>query len=789
MSLHDYGGIDGEASEIAVLPDCGWGLGTAAFGMAGDEGLRGQVLALMGRRDYQPRTKGEMSRELELHADRRSELRAVLAHLEREGVVVRGGKGRYKLRKHERNLLVGTLKMRLSGGAWFFADQQDEGNLASGIDLDKYRRILIPAQRTSVALDGDRVQARIDRLGPPDWKRHKKGKRGGKKGVKELPGAEAEAIGRVDRILERRSGVVVGTYLKKGKFASVTPDDEHLPRSIALAEETSARLGQKVAVELIDWDRRDAPPRGRVVKILGWPGDPGVDILAIIEAHGLRREFPDEVLVAARAVPDMIPEEELAGREDWRNKFVITIDPEDAKDFDDAIDVRKLEHGWELAVHIADVSHYVKPDGPLDQEAVERGNSTYLVDRVLPMLPPELSNGICSLRPQEDRLTCVAVMKFNAKGEMGKTRFGKAVINSKARLTYEEAQALLVAAEVADPEEGGEEGQAARLEGMADRKEVGAAVTGAWELARILRRRRFRNGALDLEFPEIRVVLDDAGIPTGYKREDYNESHQLVEECMLAANEAVAGAIKNGQRPGIYRVHEEPDVEKLFEFGELARSHGYAPGDLTNKKHIQRLLDAVRGKPEEHAMKLGLLKSLKRAAYSLEPLGHYGLSKTDYCHFTSPIRRYADLIVHRSLEPLLGNPPEVMDRLPSKAHCAEIASQISDTERVSASAEDATRRLKMMEWLKICSERVNPPVFRAVITDVKRIGLMVEATEILQRGVVKREEFSRGSWRLEAHRMRYVSRDGELALGQVIQVVVENVNMERQFVDFRIVEE
>lgn len=772
--------------------------------MADGDGLRERILELMGKPGYQPRTKGEMARELELSSGQRSDLRAELARLERDGTVVRGAKARYKLRKDDRNALVGTLKMRLSGGAWFFADQRDEGNLASGIDLDRFRRIHIPERRTSVALDGDRVQVRIDRLGPPERRRHAKGRHR----KDDRAATEDEAVGRVEKVIERRSGVVVGTYLKNGKFTYVTPDDENLPPSIDLVEETSASSGQKVAVELLDWDRRDAAPQGRVVKVLGWPGDPGVDILAVIEAHGLRTEFPDEVLAAARAVPDAIAPGELARRDDWRGKFVITIDPADAKDFDDAIHLRKLERGWELAVHIADVAHYVKPDSPLDKEAVDRGNSTYLVDRVLPMLPPELSNGICSLRPGEDRLTCAAIMKFNEKGEMGKTRFVKAVINSKARLTYEEAQALLVEAGVAMamdergddsdalasealpesalPSKG--ENQEDLLAGIENREEVGAAVTEAWALAKLLRQRRFRNGALDLEFPEIRVALDDFGVPSGYRREEYNESHQLIEECMLAANEAVARAIKDARRPGIYRIHDDPEDDKLFEFAELARSHGFEAGDLTNKKHIQKLLAAVRGTLAEHAIKLGLLKSLKRAAYSSDPLGHYGLSKTDYCHFTSPIRRYADLIMHRSLEPLLANPPEVMDSLPSMAHCAEIADHISDTERASASAEEATRRLKMMQWLKICSERVNPPVFRAVITDVRKIGLMVEAIDLMQRGVVKREEFPRGNWRLEAHRMRYTSRDAELVLGQKLKVTVENVDMERQFVDFRIVE-
>lgn len=736
--------------------------------MAEGEGLRKRLMEKMRASGYQPRTKAELAQDLGLEQAERPKYRAELARLVAEGLVVRGNKGRFKLRKEEKGLLVGTLRMHAKGSAWFYPDMRDEGNQSSGFDFESYGRVYIPARKTSVALDGDRVGIRVERIDGEDVGPRSKGKSGRRQSTKRT---EEGAAGRVEKIIERRSGVVVGTFVKEGKFSYVVPDDPNMPPTIELSAETTANPGQKVSVELEDWEKRQNIPRGRVVRVLGYPDEAGVDILGIIEAHGLRVEFPQDVEDEARAVPDKIPAAELARRDDWREEFIFTIDPDTAKDFDDAIGVKRIEGGWSLAVHIADVAHYVKPDRPLDKEAVKRGNSTYLVDRVLPMLPPELSNGICSLRPHEDRLTCAAIMHFDKNGKMGKTRFVKAVINSKHRLTYAEAQVFI---------ETGRAGKGKDVEELADTIEV------AWELASLLRRKRFANGALDLEMGEISIVLDETGKPTGYTREEYNESHQLIEEFMLVANEAVARAIKNAQRPGLYRVHEDPDFDKLNEYGEMARSHGYEPGDLTNRKHIQELLDAAKGKPEEHAIKLGLLKSLKRAAYSEEPLGHYGLAKGDYCHFTSPIRRYADLIVHRSLEPLLDNPPEKTDRLPSKAHCAEIADHISTTERTSASAENETKRLKMMQWLKECSESDDPPVFEAVITEVRSMGLAVEATEIMQRGMVKRETFPRGDWRLEAHRGRYSSSEGNLTQDDVIQVVVDEVNLERQFVDFRI---
>lgn len=751
--------------------------------MEDGEGLRKRVLEKMRKPDYQARTKGELARDLELQQSERPAYRAELARLVDEGTVVRGKKGRYKLRQEKDDgLLSGTLRLHSKGSAWFYPDLRDEANRRHGLDLDQYKRIYIPSRKTSVALDGDRVAVKVERVGGLEVG----GGRGGKKGKKGKhgkqqkhrtegpPGSEEGASGKVMKILERRSGVVVGTYMQQGKFSYVVPDDRNLPPTVELSAETTANPGQKVAVELENWERPQDTPRGKVVRILGYPDEAGVDILGIIEAHGLRMEFPPEVAEEARAVPDQIPDRELARRDDWREKFVFTIDPNDAKDFDDAICVKKVKDGWELAVHIADVAHYVKPDHPLDVEAVKRGNSTYLVDRVLPMLPPELSNGICSLRPNEDRLTCAAIIPFDESGRMGKARFVKAVICSKHRLTYAEAQEYI------------ETGQLSSGDSVA---ELAEAIKTSWDLASLLRRRRFANGALDLDMAEIRLVLNEQGKMTGYTREEYNESHQLIEEFMLVANEAVARAIKNAQRPGLYRVHEDPDLDKLMEYTELARSHGYEPGDLTNRKHIQKLLDAAKGKPEEHSIKLGLLKSLKRAAYSEEPLGHYGLAKGDYCHFTSPIRRYADLIVHRSLEPLLQNPPDKMDRLPSKAHCAEIADHISTTERTSASAENESKRLKLLQWLDESSRSDTPPVFHAVVTDVRKMGLMVEATEIMQRGMVKRESFPRGDWRFEAHRMAYTSSQGELALNQVLPVIVDQVNVEKQFVDYRIVVE
>ena len=448
---------------------------------------------------------------------------------------------------------------------------------------------------------------------------------------------------------------------------------------------------------------------------------------------------------------------------------MITIDPKTAKDFDDAILVEKTETGWRLAVHIADVSYYIKPESVMDLEARERGNSTYLVDRVIPMLPEELSNGICSLVPQEDRLTKCVVMDFDTDGRMVKSYFCDAVICTPRKYAYEEAQEV-----IENPGKGGK---------------LGDRIREAWNLASLLRRRRFDNGGLDLDMPEVSIILDEEGVPTGYQREEYNESHQLIEEFMLSANEAVARMVKNSNRPTIYRVHEDPDPDRLEEFAELARSHGYEPGDLTNRRHIQKLINAARGSLEEPAIKVGLLKSLKRACYMATPDGHYGLAKTDYCHFTSPIRRYADLVMHRSLQPLLRNRPKEIDRTPDSKRCIEIAEHISGTERTSSDAETESRRMKMLEWLELSSRQEKPPVFDAIITEVRAMGLFMECTDILQRGLVKRGGFPEGRWFFENNSDRFANSRGQiLQSGTRMKVVVDEVDRIGMKADFKIIE-
>ncbi|MFT5632322.1 MAG: ribonuclease R [Rubritalea sp.] len=807
--------------------------------------IRDRILGLMKSESYQPMDKSEFSRALNLQSPQRPAMRSTLDKLERDGVIESGKKERYSLaasgaentssarsggkvsaaragkasrprsggKASAGGMMVGVIRFQNGGNAWFYPDIKNEDNIAAGLDLDKFDRVFVQSYDTGLALDGDRVSVSVKLPKPPEPRapKHKgenfKGKKGGRdrrgkgaKGGGRRGRFDDEAKGKVKNVIERMSNVILGTFRAKGKFRYVEPDFSGFQASLELVdEEMGAKSGQRVVVELVRWDSKSAPPVGRITKVLGWPEDPGVDIESVISKHSLRAGFSSEVKAEAmdllaslqggvteakegeESPVIKITDKELERREDWRDKLVLTVDPDDAKDFDDAIAVKLLKDGgWELAVHIADVSHYIKPGSALDDEAVKRGNSTYLVDRVLPMLPVQISNNICSLRPEVDRLTKCAVMTFDKNGTRTSSRFCDAVIHSKARLAYEQAQVLLgLPMENADKIKIPKVGQ-----------DVLDGLKLAWELASVLRKRRFSDGALDLEFEETKIVLDDKLKAVDVVDVVHNESHQMVEECMLAANEAVAVALKMQRKSAIYRIHEDPDFDKLNEFAEKARAQGYKVGDLTNKKHIQELLAQVKGTTNEESIKIGLLKSLKRAAYSTDAFGHYGLAKMDYCHFTSPIRRYADLVVHRALQSLLVNPPEKPDRNPKLKEIIEIATHISDTERKSAEAEMETKRMKMMEYLVSIQDDGGGKVFTALVTDIRHMGLFVEISSMRVKGLVKVEDLpgkSHDKWHMDG--LRYVSSSGhEIKLGEKVKVQIVRVDLERKMVDFRIVD-
>jgi ribonuclease R len=502
-------------------------------------------------------------------------------------------------------------------------------------------------------------------------------------------------------------------------------------------------------------------PEGVIIETLGAADEPCVDMLSFINKFELPEAFPAGVEDEARAIPTAIPREEIKNREDFRNDFVLTIDPDDAKDFDDALSYRTHPNGdLEVFVHIADVSTYVRPGTALDREASARANSVYLVDRVIPMLPEKLSNGICSLQPGVDRLVKTAIMRLNRKGDAISHRFASGIIHSKQRLTYKQAMALLR---------------------KPDGSEVAKQLTELNRMARLLRKKRFDRGALDLDFPEFKVRLDELGKPVKVERIENDESHQLIEEYMLLANETVARELRRRQFPAVYRIHENPDPARLEDFRAQLKCLGFSVGNLSQRGEVQKLLLSIRGKKEEPVIKVNLLKSLRRAMYSVKALGHFGLAKENYTHFTSPIRRYADLIVHRVLfNTAAGGVSAGPGRL------EEMILQMNLKEKNASDAENESVKLKKLEYFSMISKQTKKPSFCALLLEVKSFGLLVELPEFQVQGLVqisdiKGDIFYFDNQRLE---MRGQKTRKVYRAGQEIMVEAEKVDLFKRQINF-----
>src|SRR5215471_3263651 len=710
--------------------------------------VREQLLALLSRKDYRPLNKIEIARKFGVTGRARVALRKTLRDLERAGEIARIRKDRYVL-PAEADLVSGRLSVHPAGYAFLASEKPGEPD------------VFIAAENVGTAMHGDRVVARILREPPA----------GRMKGRRE---------GRVIRILERAHDTMVGTLQRSRSFYYVVPDDPRFVHDIyvrPIAEEkdrrseTATAVGDKVVVRLEDWQSRHVNPEGEIIEVLGPASAPGVDVLSIVRKYHLPTEFPRDVLEQAEGIPESVDAQQITGREDLRNQFIVTIDPDDARDFDDAINVEKLPNGgWQLGVHIADVAAYVEPGGALDREARRRGNSVYLPDRVIPMLPERLSNGVCSLKPDVDRLTHSAFIQFDKRGVAKSARFARSVIRSAHRLTYKEAYSILTSP---------------------PRDPLGERLHLAWELAWLLRRKRFEQGALDLDFPEVKVWVDTNGKPVRLERVENDESHQLIEEFMLAANEAVARELKKRAISIVYRIHENPDPEKLAEYREFALGFGYKVGDLTHRAELQRLLAEIRGKPEEQALKVGLLKSLKRARYDPRPLGHYGLAKANYLHFTSPIRRYADLVVHRAL----GRDPADAGGRPARspynlnmAEVASIAEHISTTERNAADAEIDATQMKKLEFFQQQLAGRKPQIFSATVVDIRNYGLMVELPDALLTGLVHVTSLTDDFYMFEPARRQLIGRRSRnrFKVGDDLSVFVARVDVFKRQVDFAI---
>ncbi|KXA44502.1 ribonuclease R [Staphylococcus sp. HMSC059E03] len=710
--------------------------------------LKQSVTEIIKQPDYEPMSVSDFQDRLGLdNADSFRDLIKVLVELEQSGLVERTKTDRYKRKGNQKNmkdnLVKGTLSQNKKGFAFLRPEDEDMED------------IFIPPTKINRAMDGDTVIVEVQ----PS--------RGDFKGKVE---------GEVKSIEKHSITQVVGTYTEGRHFGFVIPDDKRIMQDIFIPKGQSlgAVEGHKVLVQISKYAEGNDNPEGHVSAILGHKNDPGVDILSIIYQHGIEIEFPDEVLKEAEAVPEYIEPSELEGRKDLRDELTITIDGADAKDLDDAIALKKLKNGnTQLTVSIADVSHYVKENSALDKEAYDRGTSVYLVDRVIPMIPHRLSNGICSLNPNVDRLTLSCRMEINSDGKVVKHEIFDSVIQSDHRMTYDEVNQIIT-----DHDENV----------RAQYPDVTPMLDLAKELSETLIQMRKRRGEIDFDIDEAQVIVNEEGIPVDVKMRERGEGERLIESFMLAANETVAEHFNKMEVPFIYRVHEQPKSDRLTQFFEFITNFGIlvrGTGEDVSPSTLQEIHEKVKGLPEQTVVSTMMLRSMQQARYEDVNLGHFGLSADYYTHFTSPIRRYPDLVVHRLIRKYL-----IEDSMSGKElrkwedKLPEIAEHTSNRERRAIEAERDTDELKKAEFmLQHIGEE-----FEGIVSSVANFGMFVELPNTVE-GMVHVSSMTDDYYQFAEGQMAMIGeRTGNVfRIGDTVKIKVVNVDVDQRMIDFQIV--
>jgi len=718
-----------------------------------------EVLKKTGSRPVKPR---KIARRLDLPKGEKDRFEAAIASLVKRGKLQQNREGRVflpEIASASDGLIAGVLKKTASGSAWLIPNREitPEGANPNSPDdqppvpASKIPDVHIYAENLGDAQNGDEVLVRLIS------RRRSGGKR----------------CGQVEQIVERATHTFVGSYFEEWNVGKVRIDGGVFsdPVSVGDPGAKGVQPGDKVVIEIVRFPTHTHPGEAVLTKILGARGEPGVDLQAIIHEYGLPDEFPEEVLTAARDQADAFDPENLGDRLDLTGETIVTIDPADARDFDDAISLSKSEDGnWHLSVHIADVAHFVQEGGTLDQEAKQRGTSVYLPGRVVPMLPETISNSLASLQQDQVRFTKTVKIEFSPDGTPLYTEFHNSAIKVKKRFCYEEVMPILDA-----PEKFKTEVSADVLKLLAD----------MYELAMILRGRRFEDGSLELHLPEVKIELDKDGVVCGAHETSHDESHQIIEEFMLAANTAVATKLMDADITFIRRVHGSPDPIKLKAFSEFADSLGLEVSPNPSRFELQKLLSEVRGKPFEQALSFALLRSMKSAEYTGLVNGHFALAIENYCHFTSPIRRYPDLTVHRLFEKVIEGKTKKIGL--SQIETIKLGAHCSGMERRAAQAERELTRVKLLMLLATKTEET----FRAVITGVEKFGIFCRCEKYPVDGFVHVSNLANGE-RLDYDRATYTmtARQSGRAfrMGDRVQVRIALIDPDERTLHWELVE-
>ncbi|OMD83453.1 ribonuclease R [Paenibacillus odorifer] len=704
------------------------------------------LLDFMRETAYKPMTYEELVSHFALEdSEGFKKFEELLIELEQDGRIVLTRTARYGV-PERMDLLRGRLQAHAKGFAFLIPDDRDHPD------------VYIHANDLKGAMNGDIVLIRITSKSPS--------------------GGRME--GEVVRIVKRGVLQTVGVFQNLETYGFVLPDDKRINRDIFIPKQSfkGAVDGQKVVVRIVSYPEGRAAAEGEIIEILGHKDDPGVDILSIIRKHQLPEAFPAEVMDEADSAPDSITEEEIAeqGRRDLRGLNIVTIDGEDAKDLDDAVNVQRLENGhYKLGVHIADVGYYVREGSELDKEAYDRGCSVYLVDRVIPMLPHRLSNGICSLNPQVDRLTMSCEMEFNEQMKVVKHDVFTSVIRTKERMTYSNVRKIL---EDEDPE------LLERYSPLIDDFRL------MKELAMKLRDARMRRGAVDFDFEESKIIVDENGKAVDIVKRERSVAEQIIEEFMLAANETVAEHFHWLKVPFLYRIHEDPDPEKLQNFMAFAANFGYhvkGRGNSVHPRALQDLLEQIQGTKEQTVISTMMLRSMKQAKYDAESTGHFGLAAEYYSHFTSPIRRYPDLVIHRVMREVIENGGALTQKRHDylSSRMPDIAQQSSERERVAVEAERDTEQLKKAEYMQ---DKVGEE-FEAMVSSVTSFGMFIELDNTVE-GLIRLSAMSDDYYHFDEGHMALIGERTSrvFRIGDEVKIRVAKVNMDDHTIDFELVD-